>query len=236
MPSLSRPTGPEIAIAERLEHVRGRVSCSTLRDFWRELTLDGGYQVSYEAMRNYHHDREPPVEYLVQVARVFGVDLEWLATGEGGAWGDTGNRNGNGAGNGNGAVKGNGHGTRPEVADDVGHARREYEEGIREHLRRFDQLPPLAAAVMLRTCDRLYTDAHLRTRLTGCVGPTRAYVGRFVGKAVAGPLVNAVAGTVKTSDLHPWQLETYVLGVCGALTALIPNPNWVSPQTTDEVH
>ncbi|MCG6954959.1 MAG: helix-turn-helix domain containing protein [Gemmatimonadetes bacterium] len=234
MPSLRRQTGPEIAIAERLEHVRGRVRCSTLRDFWRELTLDGAYQVSYEAIRNYHHDREPPVEYLVQVARVFGVDLQWLATGEGGAWGDT--VNGNGAGNGNGAVNGNGHDTRPEVADDVGDARRGYEEGIREHLRRFDQLPPLAATVMLRTCDRLYRDAHLRTGLTGHAGPTRAYVGRFVGKAVAGPLVNAVAGTVKTSDLHPWQLETYVLGICGALTALIPNPNWVGPQTTDEVH
>ena len=165
MPSLRRQTGPEIAIAERLEHVRGRVHCSTLRDFWRELTLDGGYRVSYEAIRNYHHDREPPMEYLVQVARVFGVDLEWLATGEGGAWGDTGNRVGNGAGN--GAVKANGHGTRTEVGDDDENARREYEEGIREHLTRFDRLPPLAAAVMLRTCDRLYRDAHLRTRLTG---------------------------------------------------------------------
>jgi hypothetical protein len=51
-------------------------------------------------------------------------------------------------------------------------------------------------------------------------------VGRFVGKALAGPLVNAVAGTVHTSDLHAWQMESYALGMCQALAALIPNPNW----------
>ncbi|MEJ2206042.1 MAG: hypothetical protein P8170_18255 [Gemmatimonadota bacterium] len=222
MQTVKRRNGPEIAIAERLEHVRGHVNCGTLRDFWRELTADGGYQVSYEAVRNYHHDREPPVEYLVQVARVFGVDLEWLATGDGGAWGASENGNGNGA--------------RLETRDIEDEARREYEAGIREHLRRFGRLPPLAADVMLRTCDRFYRDAHLRSRLNGKGGPTRAYVGRFVGKAVAGPLVNAVAGTVRTSDLHPWQLESYVLGICGALTALIPNPNWMSPQASNDVH
>ena len=96
MQTAKRRTGPEIAIAERLEHVRGQVKCITLRDFWRELTVESGYHVSYEAVRNYHHDREPPVEYLVQVARVFGVDLQWLATGGGGAWPSNGNGSSNG--------------------------------------------------------------------------------------------------------------------------------------------
>ncbi len=240
-----RRRGPEIDIAQRLEYVRGHSNCTTLRDFWRELTLDGAYQVSYEAVRNYHHDREPPVEYLVQVARVFDVDLEWLATGVGV------NRNGNGqeenghvaengeaADIGNGVANGNGlasHG-RERARDESDLARWEFEKGIREHLRRYDRLTPLATAVLLRTCDRFYRDAHLRAHATGKAGPTRPYVGRFVGKAIAGPLVNAVAGTVRTCDLHPWQLESYVLGMCSALTALIPNPNWVSPQATEGVN
>lgn len=237
-----RRRGPEIDIAQRLEHVRGHSRCVTLRDFWRELTLDGDYQVSYEAVRNYHHDREPPVEYLVQVARVFDVDLEWLATGEGGDrqgnGHDLGDVDGEGVLEGNGAANGYPHanGTRDRASDEAELARWEFEKGIREHLRRYDRLTPLATAVLLRTCDRFYRDAHLRSRATGKAGPTRSYVGRFVGKAIAGPLVNAVAGTVKTCDLHPWQLESYVLGMCSALTALIPNPNWASPQVTEGVN
>jgi hypothetical protein len=221
VPSLRRVTGPEIPTAERLEHVRRNVHCVTLRDFWRELTVEGGYQISYEAVRNYHHDREPPVDYLVQVAKVFDADLHWLATGQGSAWAPSEN--------------GNGVSTEAEAEpeDDAGRA---YEAGMRDHLRRYDQLPPLAVTVLLRTCDRFYRDAQLRARLKGKAGPTRPYVGRFVGKAVAGPLVNAVAGTVRTSDLHPWQIENYVLGVCGALSSLIPNPNWTSPQVSEEMH
>jgi hypothetical protein len=221
MPTLRRRSGPEIATAERLEFVRNQSHCDTLRDFWRELTTNSGYQVSYEAARNYHHDREPPVDYLVQVARTFDVELKWLATGEGNPW-----RNGD-------------NGETEELAPEEGNGDRlqwEYERGIRDYLRRYDQLTPLASAVVLRTCDRLFRDAQLRSRMSGKSGPTRAYVGRFVGKAIAGPLVNAVAGTVQTRDLHPWQIETYVLGICGALTALIPNPNWSGVQLSDEMH
>jgi len=39
--------------------------------------------VSYEAVRNYHFNREAPAKYHAQVAKKFGVRLEWLITGEG---------------------------------------------------------------------------------------------------------------------------------------------------------
>jgi len=44
---------------------------------------DGTYSVSYEACRNYHHDRLAPAHYYGQVSHVFGVSLEWLVLGTG---------------------------------------------------------------------------------------------------------------------------------------------------------
>lgn len=206
-----RRAAPETDTAGRLEFVRSKVQCNTLRDFWRELTR-GEYEISYEAIRNYHYDREPPVDYLVQVSNVFDVNLRWLATGAGQPWPEE-------------------PGIDRAAEEAAGEAwRHEYEAGILEHLRSYETLPPLAVAVILRTCDRLYRDAQFRARMASKTGPTRSYIGRFVGKAIAGPLVNAVAGTVKASELHAWQVESYVLGVCSALTALIPNPNWTGHQ------
>lgn len=76
-------TDPILESSKRLEEVRNRLGYTTLRDFWRVLTADGACQVSYEAVRNYHLNREAPAQYLAQVARVFGARLEWLVTGEG---------------------------------------------------------------------------------------------------------------------------------------------------------
>ena len=210
--------GSRNAVSDRLEMVRERVQCATLRDFWRELTKDRGYCVSYEAVRNYHHDRSPPVEYLVRVSDVFGADLQWLATGRGAPWpGDP-------------SIGVRARASNPEAGI------REFEDALRQVFWQYETLPPLAAAAVLKTCDRLHRDAAFRSRLSGKTQPTRAYIGRFVGKALAGPLVNAVAGSVRTSDLHPWQLESYVLGICQGLTALIPNPNWTEVQLQQPLH
>ena len=211
-----RRAQPETQTANRLEFIRSKVQCDTLRDFWRELTK-GDYRVSYEAVRNYHYDREPPVDYLVQVSSVFDVNLRWLATGDGQPWPEE-------------------PGIDKAAEEASGESwRKEYESGIQEHLRSYETLPPLAVAVILRTCDRLYRDAQFRARLAAKAGPSRSYIGRFVGKAIAGPLVNAVAGTVKSGDLHAWQIESYVLALCTALTSLIPNPNWTGQQLGEEL-
>ena len=71
--------------AQRLERVRERVGAANVRDFWKRLMDKAGseYSVSYEAVRNYHSGREAPASYLVAVARAFGFNLMWLASGEG---------------------------------------------------------------------------------------------------------------------------------------------------------
>ena len=208
---------PSNLTSRRLELVRERVQCATLRDFWREITKDAGYRVSYEAVRNYHNDRDPPVDYLVRVADVFGVDLHWLATGRGAPW-----------------PADPSIGERAREAGAAGTI--EFEQALREVFWQYETLPPLAIAAVLKTCDRLHRDAAFRTRISGKTTPTRPYIGRFVGKALAGPLVNAVAGSVHTSDLHPWQMESYVLALCQGLAALIPNPNWTEVQLQQQLH
>jgi hypothetical protein len=54
----------------------------TTKDLWRALVADGTFKVSYNAAVTYHLDVPPPVAYLVRVAEVTGVRLEWLATGQ----------------------------------------------------------------------------------------------------------------------------------------------------------
>ena len=83
----SRPApAPKTAMGRRLEEVRAHTGYPSLRSFWARL--DEGWEeedgrVSYEAARNYHYDRAPPVSYLVRVSDVFNVSLEWLATEKG---------------------------------------------------------------------------------------------------------------------------------------------------------
>lgn len=70
-------------ICERLELVRKANKVSSVRAFWRSLGGREGSGTSYESARFYHRDREPSVRYLVRVKDVYGVSLEWLATGKG---------------------------------------------------------------------------------------------------------------------------------------------------------
>ena len=83
-----RPPRPAPAavtpISRRLEALQEQERIPSLKDFWRELGEEEGSGVGYEAVRNYHYDRDPPVSYLVAVVRRFpAYRLEWLATGEG---------------------------------------------------------------------------------------------------------------------------------------------------------
>ena len=88
------PENPENVRLERVRRERGY--SDSLWNFWKELCShppgdlkaktdnDGNYQISYEAVRNYHYNRHAPGHYYGQVARVFGVRLEWLISGDGG--------------------------------------------------------------------------------------------------------------------------------------------------------
>lgn len=77
---------PQTEIARRLEEVRGKAGILSLRAFWEKLKEGWGKEeglVSYEAVRNYHYDRDPPVSYLSRVSKVFEYRLAWLAAGDG---------------------------------------------------------------------------------------------------------------------------------------------------------
>lgn len=83
---------PTTERATRLEQVREELGYDSLRQFWAELTEHAKpFEVSYEAVRNYHYDRDAPVEYYLAVSRVFSVNVVWLLTGGGPRWsGDAG--------------------------------------------------------------------------------------------------------------------------------------------------
>lgn len=76
---------PVIPSAGRLEAVRAHTGFPSLRSFWGHLAegwTEGG--VSYEAARNYHYDREPPVAYVRRIVERFPeIRLEWLVSGSG---------------------------------------------------------------------------------------------------------------------------------------------------------
>jgi len=74
----------EHPLSERLERVRETFGFRSKRAFWQKLCDGWDAAVSYEAVRNYHYDREAPPSYLARVLRVF-PDLrsEWLLLGEG---------------------------------------------------------------------------------------------------------------------------------------------------------
>jgi hypothetical protein len=71
---------PNHDMAGRLEAVRSRTGLR-LTDFRKRLLEGGEYEVSYQAVQNYHFDRSAPIDYLVRVAEVFGADFTYLATG-----------------------------------------------------------------------------------------------------------------------------------------------------------
>ena len=70
-------------MARRLEHVRNQGGFATLKDLWRRMVEVAGEEApSYASVRTYHHDREPPVSYMVLISDITGVSVDWLVKGE----------------------------------------------------------------------------------------------------------------------------------------------------------
>jgi len=65
---------PAHDMARRLEAVRER-SGLRLSDFRGRPLEDGDYDVSCQAVQNYHFDRPAPIAYLAKVAKVFEGDF-----------------------------------------------------------------------------------------------------------------------------------------------------------------
>lgn len=72
----------EKPICRRLENVRQSTGLD-LKSFHARLVEEEGLETTYHAARRWHYDRPPPVDYVAKVAKVYDVNLEWLATGAG---------------------------------------------------------------------------------------------------------------------------------------------------------
>lgn len=72
---------PKARGAKRLEYVRKQERCETLKEFWLQLGGDA-CEFSYEAVRNYHFDRDAPVAYLAAVRRRYPKYTWAFLTGE----------------------------------------------------------------------------------------------------------------------------------------------------------
>lgn len=68
-------------VSERLEGLQDQLGYDSLKAWHQDVSGDG-YSVSYEAVRNYHWNREPPLHYVNRVSERFGVRLHWLIRGE----------------------------------------------------------------------------------------------------------------------------------------------------------
>jgi len=187
-------------ISQRLEHVRAHFGFETLREFYRELTETEGFGFSYEALRNYHYDRDPPVPYLGAVSRRFGVSLDFLVFGDGPML--------------------------PEVEQERSSAG--IDEMLAREFRGYDDLPEWSREVVRAAVRRIAED-QLLTR-SAELSPDEAAIERdieegeaafYVAAALSEPLERP--GT-EWSGLWPTNRALYAAGIANALMALLPTP------------
>lgn len=69
-------------IRERLCWARETIGLTQVA--WTAAIVDAGFPISLSSVRNYEpgsEDRSPKIDYIIQVARVFGIRVEWLLYG-----------------------------------------------------------------------------------------------------------------------------------------------------------
>lgn len=205
------------AISKRLEAVRLRLGYETYKDWWRFLTADGEFVVSYEAVRNYQYgrvggrDRDPPVSYLVRVAEMTGVSLRWLADGSDYAFPE-------------------------DVPPADEHNRRivgRWVDAVERVARRLGLSPesPGGGTLAFSLNERMWALKELLTRDLRYRGETLEKAGpdsepdEDVEAFVCRHLRAVVEDyPVDLADLRPWQMEMLVQGYVLALGALVPDP------------
>ena len=189
-----------------------------------------GRGTSYASIRRYlAGEAEPSITFLERAAEVTRVRPEWLIAGQGGATeGETAAMAGVSEASENVAE---GVSLRPGI-------RRRAQEVLSEEFIAFDRLPPLAQGHIWRTYQRLLTPMTFREtheEAATAAEELAVPVARRLGQALAS--VSDAFATEFQGRPHPagWslgaldglrlgQVEAYVLGVCQAAVALIPNP------------
>lgn len=189
--------GPETPFAERLEYVRRLRGCETLDEFHARLPARGGKAVfSYDAVRTYHRDRNPPIEYLIAVADTFDVRLEWLARGP----------------------RGGAPTAEEQEAEERARERRRIrsdplDSPLADSFPPFFELGIGEQDAIRRVLLRIRTLGEVPK---GQSGPENA---RLLGAVLQGPLDRL---GVDLAQLHAWQVNAYVSLLCQALYLIAP--------------
>lgn len=205
----------------------------SMRSLHLELQADKVRGSSYASVHGYLNGRAyPPLEFLLAAAEALEVDPGWL-------------------------VQAVGHPTATyaagdEAAGDAGEAaawtavqelgqeadwaelRQRVKQALQEEFIFFNDLPPLAAAAIWRAWERLSADeAHRQEWIRGAESPDGGdstarslAVARDIGLCLMAPLSVL---DVRPAELRRWQIENYVLGICAALSSLVPDPNATEP-------
>jgi transcriptional regulator with XRE-family HTH domain len=203
-----------------------------MRSLHLELHAEKVRGSSYASVHGYLNGRaEPPLEFLLAAAGALDVSPSWLVQAVGqptqtDAAGDE-------------ATVEAGEAAAWTAVQELGQEadwaelRNKVKQALQEEFIFFNDLPPLAAAAVWRTWERLTADeAHREEWIRGSHTSTAnasdrsLAVARDIGLCLMAPFSVL---DVRPADLRRWQIESYVLGVCSALASLVPDPNATEP-------
>ena len=218
-------------VAARLKRALG-LRDRSMRSLHLELHADKIRGSSYASVHGYLNGRaDPPLEFLLATAEALDVNPAWLVQAVGqptlthAAGGE--------------ATADAGEAAAWTAVQELGQEadwaelRQRVKQALQEEFIFFADLPPLAAAAVWRTWERLTADeAHREEWIRGAHASGRdstdrsLAVARDIGLCLMAPFSVL---DVRPADLRRWQIESYVLGVCSALASLVPDPNATEP-------
>lgn len=205
----------------------------SMRSLHLELRAESVRGSSYASVHGYLNGRaNPPLEFLLASAEALAVSPRWLIEAVG--------QPTNTYAAGDEAISDAREAVAWTALQELGHEadwaelRQRVKQALQEEFIFFGELPPLAAAAVWRTWERLSVDAaHQAEWIRGdrADAPSDSTerglaVARDIGLCLMAPF--SVLET-RPSELHRWQVESYVLGICSALSSLVPDPNATEP-------
>lgn len=204
----------------------------SIRSLHLELHADKIRGSSYASVHGYLNGRaDPPLEFLLATAEALDVNPAWLVQ----AIGQPTRADAAGSE----ATADAGEAAAWMAVQELGHEadwaelRQRVKQALQEEFIFFADLPPLASAAVWRTWERLAADeAHREEWIRGAhasggdSSDRSLAVARDIGLCLMAPLSVL---DVRPADLRRWQIESYVLSVCTALTSLVPDPNATEP-------
>lgn len=184
----------------------------SLRGFWSRLKEGWDEPVSYEAVRTYHYDRDPPASYLARVVEVFPElsTIEYLITGKG---------------------------PRNQAEQRAREIQGEVWNMILGSGAGWLAATPGTQARLLEVFERFHAQSERRAELAGSPPPTPQQSVKELGDLLNGPLLRwRDMGTPGVwSDIHPERMFAYVDAMLLALSLGTPGgPDFVLRQVGED--